>query len=490
MKERIAKSVFWIAWSRGGLQLLSFFTTLLVARLLNPSDYGLMALVSIWTGTIYLLAEMGLGTAIIQFPDLEDSELNSCFWVTMGSAGLGYLALYAAAPAIAAWFRAPLLPDVLRVAGVSLLLVAVRVVPDSLLRKQLSLDKVSQAGVAAAVVTMPVVLTLAWWGVGVWALVAGVLLMPLVQGIVSFWFVRWWPGFRLGSRRLKEVLSYSLATLGGKLSWAIYEQADVFVLGKISGEVTLGFYSMAKQIAMLPVTKVAVVVNQLTFPMMAELQDDRGRMRAVFLRVLRFILCLTAPLCIGGALMAEDLVGFVLSDKWLATAPILQILFLAALGHSICVLIPPLLFARYRAGFMFWWTAGLLVVMPFAFWGGAASMGARGVALAWVVIYPLFIAWLVREAIKELDLRFRFVWDQIWLIMAATLSMVIIVLAVRWSIPGSDAMSRLVRLVAATGAGALTYGFGMYLRGGALVHEILEVVRLIFPRTQSLTAAK
>src|SRR5437870_2323989 len=115
MRDRIAKSVFWLVWSRGGIQLLSFASTLLVARLINPSDYGLMALAGIWTTTIALLAELGLGAAIIQLRELEEGELNACFWLTMGFTSIGYLALYASAPFIAVWFDSPLLSTVLRV---------------------------------------------------------------------------------------------------------------------------------------------------------------------------------------------------------------------------------------------------------------------------------------------------------------------------------------------------------------------------------------
>ena len=161
MKDRIAKSVFWIVWSRGVLQIVSFVATIVVARLLSPADYGLMALAGIWTATLAKVSEMGLGPTIIQFQDLEDRELNACFWLTM-CLGVGYLALYTAAPAIAAWFASPRLLDVLRVVGLSLPLVAVRLVPDSLLRKQLKLDKVSQARIASTVVSIPVVLGMAW----------------------------------------------------------------------------------------------------------------------------------------------------------------------------------------------------------------------------------------------------------------------------------------------------------------------------------------
>src|SRR3989442_5738080 len=291
MKDRIARSFFWVVWSRGALQIASFLSALVVARLLNPADYGLMALAGVWTYAIALIGELGLGSAIVQFRDLEEGELNAWFWLVVGMAGIGYLAVYASAPAISAWFASPMLADILRVAGLSLPLVAVRIVPDSLLRKGLELDRVAQAEIASMLATIPVVLGLAWSGAGVWALVAGTLVMPLVQTIVSFWFVRWRPGLRIGRRRLDEILRYSLAALGARVGWAVYQQVDAVVLGKVAGEVVLGFYSMAKQLSSLPVEKVTVVANQLAIPIMAGLQADRAAMRASFLRGLRLVAC-------------------------------------------------------------------------------------------------------------------------------------------------------------------------------------------------------
>src|SRR5213593_2952179 len=108
MRDRIAKAVCWLVWSKGAIQTLTFLTTLAVARLLDPSDYGLLALAGIWTGIIAMLSELGLGSAIIQFRDLEERELNSSFWLCMGVAVLGYLGLCAASPHIASWFGSPL----------------------------------------------------------------------------------------------------------------------------------------------------------------------------------------------------------------------------------------------------------------------------------------------------------------------------------------------------------------------------------------------
>lgn len=477
MKDRIARSVFWMVCPRGAVQVVSFLATLAVARLLHPADYGLMALAVMWTYPLALVAELGLGPAIVQFRDLDQRELNLCFWLSMAVAGAGYVAIYAAAPGLAAWFGSPALSDVLRVAGLGLPVAAARIVPESLLRKRLELDRVSQAEIAATLAAVPVMLGMAAAGAGVWALVAGNLLMPLVQGAVIFGFVRWRPGLRLGSERLSPFLRFGLATLGTRVGWAAYQQADSLVLGKISGGVALGFYSMAKQLALLPVDKVSVVVNQLASPLMAELQADRRAMRGSFLRAVRLAGCLAIPLSAGTALVADDLVLVALTEKWLPAVPVLQVLCLFALIRSIDVLLPPVLFARYRAGFLFWWVGSLLLVMPLAFWLGARLIGALGVALASLAVYPLLMLWMAREALRELEAGARMVWEELRPVVLAVAVMAGAVLLARWALPVSGLPHRWLRLAVATGAGALAYAGTLAWRGGPLMGELAEVAR-------------
>lgn len=484
MKERIARSVFWLAWSRGIAQLASFLSTLVVARILAPADYGLMALAGIWTSVMGMLADLGLGPAIVQFQDLEESELNTCFWLTMTVAIGGYLALYVSAPAIAAWFEKPALSDVLRTSAVSLPLVATRIVPDGLLRKRLELDRISQAEIVAVLTTIPVVLGMALSGAGVWALVAGTLVAPLVQNVVIFWFVRWRPGLRAGSKRLREILRFSLGTLGTRAGWAACQQADTIVLGRVTGNaLVLGHYSMAKMLANLPVDKLATVFNQVALPVMAGLQADRAGMRRSFLRTLRFVAGLTLPLCLGMALLADDLVQFALGGKWLPMVPVLRILCLFGLLRSLDVLIPPVLLARYRAAYLFWWTIGALVIMPLVFWAGATSMGALGVALGWLVVYPLIRVWVSREGLRELEIGWTTVLAELRPVIGATLMMAASVTAARWAVPGLDPVDRLARIVFVPALGAFVYGVGIFWLGRPMLKEMAEVTGwVLLPR--------
>jgi teichuronic acid exporter len=490
MKELVAKSVFWIVWSRGGMQVLSFVTTMLVARLLTPIDYGLLAMAGVWTGTLAMLADLGLSATVVQFRDLSEAELNLCFWTTLAMTLCGYIGLYLAAPAIALWFNTPALGNVLRVSGLALPLLAFRIVPDGLLRKQVQFDKLSRVEIVSSFVSLPVMLALAWHGFGVWSLVLGALLQTILANLGISYYVRWWPGLRIKSNRLREIARFSLTTMGGRIGWSTYQQADSFVLGKVSGDAVLGLYSMAMQIAILPVTKVSVIVNQLAFPVLAGLQKDQLAMRTAFLRGVRLVVCITAPLALGIIVVADDLIRVALTEKWVAAVPVLQVLAACSLVRSVEVLLPPVLFARYRTSFVFWWTISLLVVMPFVFWFGALRLGALGVALAWLLAYPVLMFRMAQEGMDELGLRWKVLWEGLQPILAAAAIMAGVVLLLRMGMAADDGGHRVVRLVVCCVIGALVYGLGIYWRGGVIVRELQEVLGWILHRGRVLEAAK
>lgn len=441
-----------------------------------------MALAGVWTNTLVLLSEVGLGAAIIQFRDLTEDELNTCFWMTVSIGGIGYLGLYVAAPAIAIWFESPSLTEVLRVVGLTLPLLAVRVVPDSILRKRLDFDKLSQAEILSAVMTIPVVVYMAWAGAGVWALVAGSLVTSLVQGSAVFCFVRWWPGVRLEMKRLPAILQFSLATMGTRICWSVYQQADTIVLGKVAGNVVVGLYSMAKEFATLPVNRISAVVNQLASPVMAELQGDQEAMRASLLRGVRLVAWATFPLCIGLLLVTRDFVQIVLTDKWVPAVPIIQILCCYAVPRSLDVLLPPVLLAKYRAKFLFGYTLVLLAVMPIAFWVGASFFGATGVAAAWIVVYPLIMARMAREALREVGVSWKTLWLQLRSPLAATFAMALAVSVVHWGIFPWENNFTLGRLIAMSLIGATVYSVVLWEIGRPVCEEMLEVAGWVFRR--------
>jgi teichuronic acid exporter len=431
LKSRLARSIFWIAWSRGALQLLSFATTILIAHILAPADYGVMAIATIWTTTIGMLAEMGLGTALIQFRDLEREEIDACFWLTMAAAILGYLLLAHAAGEIADWFGTPKLAEVLPIVGLVLPVTACSVVSDSLLRKRLELDRVSQAEIIGGVVTLPIMLGCAMAHMGIWTLVVGALVGPAVRSATTCAFAPWLPRLKVGGERFREVIHFSIATMGVKFLWVLREQADVFVLGKVAGDVTVGIYDMAKQLALLPSTRISSVVNMLSTPVMAELQDDVESMRTALYRATRLTASLALPTAAGVALVADELVDLLLGPKWTTVTPILTLLCVYAAVRSVDVLLPPVLLVRRRQKFLFWYTAVLLFAVPLSALIGALWYGPKGLVICSTPTYCIVMAFMARETLKEISGGFLELWRETWTVFLATAIMALVVETVR-----------------------------------------------------------
>jgi O-antigen/teichoic acid export membrane protein len=482
LKTRVARSIFWLAWSRGVVQLLSFATTVLVARILVPADYGVVALASVFTGMAAMLADMGLGTAIIQFRDLERRELNTCFWIMVTLAVIAYAALALGAPVIARWFAVPRLADVLPILALALPVTACSVVSDSLLRKRLALDRVSQAEIIGNAVALPVMIACAIAGFGVWTLVTGSLVVLVVRSIAIFAFAPWLPGFRVGGKRAKEMLDFSVTTLGVSVMWSLKEQTDVLVIGKITGQVTVGFYSMAKHLAMLPTSKISNVVNTLSSPMMAELQTDVEAMRGAFYRALRLTSAIALPTSTGVALVADDMIGVILGPKWLPAATILRLLCLYAAVRAVDTLLPPVLITRRRQRFLFWYVLALLIAMPTAAALGALCNGAPGAILLFTPVYCGLIAIVTKEALAELKGSFLELWSEIWPILAATAVMAAGVLLLREITFTGQHETPLVELILLSASGALIYLAALFAIGRTVTIEGAEVIRWIFRR--------
>jgi O-antigen/teichoic acid export membrane protein len=464
--------MFWIAWSRGALQILTFATTLFVARILDPADYGVMALATSFTGHAGMLAEMGLGAAIIQFRDLSRRELDTCFWITMTLAIVCFATLFLSASALARWLAVPSLADVLPVLSLVLPLTACRVVSDSLLRKRLALDRVSQAEVIGAVVTLPIIIGCALGGLGVWTLVVGYLVGPAVRSAATFAFAPWFPGFRIGGERVKEVIRFSVATLGIRFMWSLREAANSVVLGKVTGQAAIvGLYTIADEVAHLPGTKISPIINMLASPVMAELQTDIDGLRETFYRALRLTVVIVVPTAAGMALVADDLVAVLLGPKWLPAAPLIRLISLYAAVRAVDVLLPPVLFARRRERFLFWYCLVLLFVMPGAAVLGAIWDGAAGMIVFYTAAYCAVMIFLAKETLVELKGKFSQLWSQIWAIVAATVAMTVVVLILGELAARMQVDSPLVRLALLSFAGAVTYSATLFAIGSRVIGE-------------------
>ncbi len=480
LKARMARSMLWLASSKAVVQVLSLISTLAVARILDPSDYGTMAVVTLLVSVSAMLSEFGAGGAIIQFPALEKRELNGCFWLTLGLALAIYALLAVSAPLIADWFHNPALVSVLRVAGLALPLATLRVVPESLLRRAMRFDSIARAHIVAAALCIPTVIALAVNGAGVWALVASALVMAGVQTVSMYASTRWMPGLDVGSSRTRALLHFARHTLGSRVCWSVYQQMDIVVLGRYVSAAGVGIYSMAMQLVVFPIERIFSLVNEISYPAMAQSQGDLPGLRYGLVRSLKLVMIIALPLYVGLALVAGDLIPLLLTEKWAPVVPIMQVLCAYGIVSSFAVLQAPVLMSRYRPDLMFRYSLGQMVVMPLAFWAGSVAGGVLGVALAWVLVYPVGLFWLTRQMIREVNLG----WEDIGgCIARPALAVAVMAVAVVLAGAGIDTVAPdqpLARVLVMIPSGALVYCIAIWLLERPFVRDVLRIASSAF----------
>jgi PST family polysaccharide transporter len=459
--------------SRLLMQCLAWAVTLVVARILVPFDYGMMTTGMIFVGLTELLANAGVGRALVQKTRLGPADLAAGFTLSLLLSGCLYGLLLLLARPAEAFLELPGFAPFLGVLALLVLLVPFQSIPLAILDRDLRLGRQSAVHIACTLLQAGLVLGLALAGMGYWALAAGTLASRLLEAAALSWAAGWRPRLHRPGPEAWTLLSFGIHVSLGSLLWFIYSNSDFAVVGKLVGPVALGYYALAFQLISLPVEKLTANCNQILFPVFCRLQDDRPRLRSWYLRLTVLLGLFGLPVLAGMALVADDGFALVLGEKWLPA--VLPFRLLSVVGGLMLygASLPPLLNALGRPDINLKYTATCTLLFPLGFVVGGTCWGVVGVCAAWFVLYPLVIGGLVfctrrLTGVGPADL----VRAQLP-VLGAVVFMAAVVLAVRWSLPDPGPL----RLGLAVAAGALAYcGFVLALAR----HTVLADLRALW----------
>jgi O-antigen/teichoic acid export membrane protein len=455
-------------------QVLTWAITIVVIRLLSPADYGLLAMATVFMGFLSLIAEAGLGPALIQAPQVDDLTLRRIFGaVIMIDSGL-FALQFAAAPAIAHFFAEDRLIPIIRVLSLQFLVMIFAVIPAALLSRRLSFKGQSVIGLASAVCASLTSLGLAASGYGVWALVASNLVAAVFNAValnVVHPFLKW-PSFSLRGMR-------GLIVLGGQVTasrvlYFIYSQSDVFIGGRLLGKDLLGFYSVSLHLASLPVQRISAVVNQIAFPAFVEAQQKPETVPVHMLKGIRMLSFLSFPVLWGISSVAPEFVAVLLGSTWEAAIVPLQLL---PLVMPITILGPFLNTAFQgigRAGVVLMNMLTASMIMPVLFWAGT-HWSLLGLSMAWLVGFPLAFVINLQRMLPLVGLRLADVFGAAAVPASAALAMYGCVAAVREVLPAGLAPP----LVLATliSSGVVSYAIATLVINRKGLREALDLFR-------------
>jgi O-antigen/teichoic acid export membrane protein len=462
--------------SRWTTQIFLWAATLIVARLLRPYDYGLMMTGTLFVGLADLLAEAGVGRALIQKEKLEPEDVAEGFTLCLLFSLALYGVLFFLAEPAAVYLDVPEFTLFLRVLALLVLLVPFRAMPLAILDRGLRLGSQSAAHVASAVLQSLLVLGLAAAGFGYWALATGVLVARGLETLALCYCAGWLPRLRRPGTRARGLLAFGVYLTLGTLLWFVYSNSDFAIVAKLSGLEALGFYSLAFQLITLPVQKLTGNVNQIAYPVFCRIQNDRDRVRSWYLRLTVLLAFLGMPALVGMALVAKDAFALVLGTKWLPAVVPFQLLSVAGTVLIIGSSLPPLFNALGRPDINFKYTAACALVFPVGFLLMGLWLGLNGICLVWLVAYPLMVAGLVRLNRKTIGFRLRDLLRVQAPVVGATLFMAVWVLAVQWLFADLDHSPLRLGLSIAVGVAAYS-GFILVLARNTVIADLRAMWR-------------
>jgi O-antigen/teichoic acid export membrane protein len=387
LRQRVVHALAWTLSGRVLAQATSWLATLFVIRLLAPDDYGLMALATIFVTLVALVNELGMSGALIQADRLTEAQIRQTYGLIIVVQLAFTFLIVAAATPIALFFEDARLAPILQVSSLQFIFLAFEIIPESLLMRALDFRRKTYIDTAAQLAGSLSTLALAWLGHGVWALVWGVLANQAVKAVGFPVMTRFyvWPSFSL--RGMRAIISFGGLLTAERVFWFLYSQADNLILGKRFGGEVLGIYSVAIQLAALPMDKLGPIIGQVAFPAFARVQQRPAEATAYLLKATRLIALVSFPTMFGLSAVAPWFVPVVLGPKWHAAILPLQLLALSMPLRFIALAQPPFLKGLGYARLSLTNTMLAFVVLPLAFLIGS-RWGVVGVCVAWLVAYP------------------------------------------------------------------------------------------------------
>lgn len=451
--ERLVTGFAWQGLTKVITQALTWASMVVVARILTPGEYGIAAVATVVIGVLITFMEMGLSAALIQKESVTRQEEEGVFYLSLAvSLGL-YGALYWSAPFIARFYEMPELEGLLRLSGIALVAGSLRTVPMAKAMRRMDFRYRSVVEMAGNLGAALVTIILVTHGFGVWSLAWGVVATFTIMAAGYLPLMERFP--RLGLHRFREigaVVRYGVHIMGGQLSYALYKQSDVFIVGKLLGGTATGFYSMAVKLADIPLDKIASVFVQVAFPALSRVRGDNEGAQRLYLQLHRYLLAIALPLLFGLLAVAEDAVSVVLSDKWLPMVPVLQLLCILNAVRVSGTLAMPGLNSRGRVDITLRYSLISLAILPGAYMAAASLGDVTTVVLARLAVYPLLYAGLLHFLLREMGIDIRSYWRSARSPLIAATVMLVAVAGFQYFAQGVDATARLLLSIGIGGA--------------------------------------
>ena len=402
LKQKAVSGVIWTALQKYSTMLIQFVSGIILARLLTPYDYGCIGMLMIFMVLAEAFIDGGFGSALIQKKRPTQEDYSTIFFWNLGMAVLLYIILYFSAPVIALFYDIPLLCDVLRVQGIILFIYAFNIVQRNQLQKKMNFKVLSIVTILTSLTALTVTIVMAYHGYGVWALVAQNMLTALIPALVFWFYVRWRPQLTFSWQSFHELFSFGFYMFLTQLLNQFGHQFQGLLIGRFYNANTMGYYSKANTTERLASTSISKIMTQVTYPLYAELQDDKTALGNAIKKITLTLSYVTFPLMFILLLCAKPLFILLYTERWADSVPYFQVLCIAGLAYSLQSVNYQSVAAIGKSRTMFVWTFVKRAVGIGLVVGGLLLDGMRGLLVGMVLNtwFSYFVnIWLVSKHI-------------------------------------------------------------------------------------------
>ena len=433
----VRRGLGWTLGSQAAGQAVRLGTVLVLARLLTPGDYGLAGMAFVFSGLALLVFDLALGAALVQRRDVVEADYSTVFWTNAVLGVLCTLAGIGLSGPIASFYGEPEVRPLFLVLSLGFMIAALGSTQIAVLTRSLDFRSLEISFIGGALAGAAVAVGIAAWGKGPWALVAQQLATAVASVALLWVFSSWRPRFVFSRTSLRELGGFGASMFGTRLLFYVHRNVDNLLIGRFLGASPLGAYALAYNLVLLPFNRIVDPIRHVLFPTLSRIQDDRERIAAAWLRVVRLVAAIFLPGMLGLAVVAPELVPVVLGERWSGVIRLLQILSFVGLLQSLAAvnsIVLPVL-GRTTTLLRFSVVAFLASLAGFAV---GLHWGVKGVAAGYlaanVVVVPLYTLLTARA----LGVSFLALPRAVAGVAEAALGMLACALGVRFLLSGAD----------------------------------------------------
>lgn len=420
LKKKTIKGVFWSFGSQFGRQTSQFIITAILARLLLPSDFGLVSMVTVFTGFVSIFGEMGITNALIQKQDTHDGHYYSAFWLNVFvGAGLT-VAFWAIAPLIAYFYKRQELIPILKAVSINFIISSFAIIQQSILMKNMDFKKIMVRDLTAVILSGILGIFLALHGLGVWSLVTQLIVYTLLNTLLLWILSGWRPRLHFSRSDIKDIWSFSANMAGANFVNYIARNVDSLLIGRFLGAQALGYYSLAYKLMMIPVQNITWAIGKVLFPVFSKMQEDLNRLKSAYLKIVDLISFISFPAMVWLFIFAPEFVRLVYGSKWVDIVALIRILCFCGMLQSVYLTVTNITLSMGRADLHFY--IGILNLIGVSlFVSIGLNWGIYGVAIMYL-IEQVFCAFFFQYVTNTL---IKLKWKDLLQVIIRNLSVVI-----------------------------------------------------------------